>query len=304
MGASDPFGFSGSWLFNFNNNGGDDTDDDVELGNTNDISQDGQGKATTVVINSAPLSATFAAKNTSTLLGAVGVVGESHGGTGSVGVVGTSNYWGVAGIVTANPLLDTTDPNFDPTSFDHQPAGVFGAGDAVGVLGSGAIGVLGTGDTVAVRGINDSGNVGVHGGSTGGVGVLGTVVAAPTDVDNSKFSGTGIMGIGITRGGVFQAVPPQGSFPPPPNGIAPALANIELTPVTTMSSKVTPSKYPLNVPAPQLPQGNAGDMIALQVQGIAPPSDMQLWFCIRSGNIDKMVPSLWARVQLEIVASA
>src|SRR5215471_3966100 len=231
MSLQDPFGFGmnpGPWLATHDETT-EDAGNPVQVGMANNLAGDpgdpndnpADEVNTTLVMNKAPQNAAFAAQNIVPTGPGVGIVGESFGGFGSVGVLGTSTFWGAAGIQGDSPTpFDLSDTAvFEPTG-----AGVSGIGDHTGVFGLGEKGVFGLGDSIGVRGISrNAGGLGpgVHGGSAG-IGVLGTSDASLAKNSPDDLSQTGVMGIGSRRGGVFQTSP---------RGEASTFANIQLSPV-------------------------------------------------------------------------
>jgi hypothetical protein len=313
MAPKDPFNFGmQTWLATDKPGELDANDlgDSINLGETSDLTDSGKTldplveSRTTTVINRAPRSASFAGKNVSAGGGAMGIVGESHGSRGSVGVAGASAFWGVAGVATdaGVDITSTTVPfpdkvgvfgigdkvgvcgqsrqNEQPLVLHSQPVGlgVLGVGDTIGVQGNGNQGVQGNGDQIGVRGATNhpgsgtqgtSNSFGVQGTSNSGIGVLGTQSREghsflPAPPELLR---TGIMGIGDVRGGVFQVVP----FPPPAGEITHGslmFANIQLTPVglDQEESDQNHPQYQSTLRIPVLPPyGKAGDLLAVNI---------------------------------------
>lgn len=207
-------------------------------------------------------------------------------------------------------------------------AGVYGqnrlsAGQQATALPSpGVVGVYGVGDTAGVRGDNDqvdpspagSGVVGssvqgtgVAGQSTGGadttapippyVGVHGQSQAHPAALYplRPELTGTGVVGSGDVRGGVFEATPEP---------LATTFANVQLPPLQLppLTGKIPVEGY---APAPQIPHlpdnGAPGDVVAVHATDGDGQLTVELWVCIRSavGRGGRMLGATWARFHFD-----
>ncbi|HLJ85269.1 MAG TPA: hypothetical protein VKZ53_00510 [Candidatus Angelobacter sp.] len=296
-----PLGFSSSnWLINQTDHDKE-PGENIEAGLVNDFETgDDVKNFTTIVVNVAPQSAAFAASNQSSGLGAVGVYGESISSTG-VGVVGASTGIGVAGVAKKQSIDIPDNP--------HPFVGVFGSGDTGGVLAEGSIfGVQGNSD----NGIGVEGNgqiAGVSGSGTVGVFGVQTTQQSPPKASNPVYAHTGIVGVGEARGGIFQAIPNvmPSILHPGITGLTPQLANVQLTPVVANISNLKSTMLTPSQTIPVLPtNATAGDMLMIQLAnntGQVDPGSTQLWLCTRTGRPDGKLPTVWARVHLDISVS-
>jgi hypothetical protein len=215
-----------------------------------------------------------------------------------------------------------------------ENVGVYGqnrasAGQRATALPSpGNVGVYGVGDTAGARGDNDTidpagaavgtgvvgisiQGVGVVGQGTGGadstaaippyIGVHGLSQAHPAPLYPPRpgFAGTGVLGVGDVRGGVFEATPQPA---------ATTFANVQLPPLQLppLVEKIPVQGY---APAPQIPHlpdnGVPGDIVAVDaIDGDGHPT-VELWICIRpaAGQSGRKLGATWARLHFDNVVT-
>ena len=220
----------------------------------------------------------------------------------NVGVFGAGDNFGVYGQNRASESQQAT-PLRPPGN-----VGVYGVGDAAGVQG----------DSDHVDSAGDDIGTGVVGTSIQGVGVLGQAVGSPNPAatippyigihglsqanptlpypTSPDYVGTGVLGVGDVRGGVFKATP---------DDTAETFANVRLNPLPLGAQKNLLEGYAPGLP-PQLPrQGAPGDILAVQTKDADGHPSVELWICIRPplGTGPRKLGASWARIHFDNVVT-
>jgi Galactose oxidase, central domain len=221
----------------------------------------------------------------------------------NVGVFGAGDNFGVYGQNRASESQQAT--RLPPPG----NVGVYGVGDATGVQG----------DSDHVDPTGDDIGTGVVGTSIQGIGVLGQGVGSPNPAatiapyigvsglsqanptlpypTSPDYVGTGVLGVGDVRGGVFEATP---------DASAETFANVRLSPLPLGTAKNAMEPYnSANVP-PRLPgKGMPGDVVAAHTTNVDGVSFIELWVCVRpAGKLrGQTVGASWARIQFDNVVT-
>jgi hypothetical protein len=224
----------------------------------------------------------------------------------NTGVFGAGDNFGVYG---QNRASDSQRATQLPAPGN---VGVYGVGDTVGVQGDSdhtAESANGTDIGTGVVGTSIQG-IGVLGEGTGGtdyatgsippyIGVHGLSQINPVlpYPAQSAYSGTGQLGVGDVRGGIFEATP---------NASAETFANVRFSPLHLAEQKpLSAGAYAPGDP-PALPsQGAPGDILAVQTTDAEGHASVELWICIRPAHTegDHKVGAIWARLQFEQIAT-
>jgi hypothetical protein len=213
----------------------------------------------------------------------VGVYGQNRASAGqratplpSPGNVGVYGVGDMAGVRGDNDVVDTA-----------------GAAVGTGVVGTSiqGAGVVGRGTGGADSAAAIAPYIGVHG--------LSQARPAPLYPPRPGFAGTGVLGVGDVRGGIFEATPQPA---------ATTFANVQLPPLhlPALAEKVTVQGYP---PAPQVPQlpdnGVPGDIVAVDAIDGDGHLTVELWVCIRAavGHGPRKLGATWARIHFDNVVT-
>jgi hypothetical protein len=209
-----------------------------------------------------------------------------------VGVLGVGDVTGPYG--QSRPLEGQTPSPVLPPPV--AGTAIYGIGDVAGVFG----------DCDTKKSGATTGGTGVVGQSTKGKGVIGSSLSgADSGVYGQSLTaissvppvgaGVGVTGVGdrigvegtsdIGRGGVFAS----GS------ATHPLTAQVQMIPATVSVADVATNPPPKEDPTPRLSRnGQAGDLVAVEVATAAAPSATRLWFCITSGS--KSQAAVWAEI--------
>jgi hypothetical protein len=188
------------------------------------------------------------------------------------------------------------------------PVGVYGVGDVSGVqgdsdftdparidVGTGVTGTSVQGAGVVGRGLGSADPTAPIQPYVGVCGVSQTSPSTPYPVQ-PELIGTGVLGMGDVRGGVF------GMTPAP---AAQTFANVRLEPVRLPErSDQKPVSYTPSTEVPVLPRNGApGDIVAVQTTQPDGEPSVELWVCITplKALSDAIEPAVWARIHFDTV---